>query len=202
MNEIDHYAFGGCKKMTTFIVDDENQNYSSEDGILYNKNKKTLVRYPTAKEGTEFTVPTYVESLYNCAFSECLKLETVNIHDGVSMENTVFQSNTVIKNVTLPSGLTTIPSSTFHGCSSLEKIVIPGGVTTIESQAFQQCSGLTEIIIPASVTEISNNAFYYISGSFVVKYRGTEEQKGQISIGTEGNEALTSATWQCNYTGD
>ncbi|MBR5167912.1 MAG: leucine-rich repeat protein [Salinivirgaceae bacterium] len=202
VNNIHQYAFGGCKKMTTFIVDDENQNYSSEDGILYNKNKKTLVRYPTAKEGTEFTVPTYVESLYNCAFSECLKLETVNIHDGVSMESVVFQYNTIIKSVTLPSGLTTIPSSTFNGCSSLEKIVIPDGVTTIESQAFQSCSSLTEIIIPATVTVITNYAFSSINGTFVVKYRGTEEQKDQITIGTTSNEALNRATWHCNYTGD
>ena len=221
VSSINEYAFGGCVALTTFIVNEDNQSYSSDDGILFNKSKTKLVRYPIAKAGTSYDVPSYVTSLFSCAFAECANLESVSIHDGVvAMDGVVFQGNSVIKYVTLPAGLTKIPSSTFYDCSSLLSVEIPSSVKSIENQAFQSCSslttitipngvetlgssafvgcrGLTSIYIPQSLKSIGNSAFSSCSKLSEVKYGGSEEDRSGISIGTS-NDSFNNATWSYN----
>src|SRR5574344_1213261 len=65
-----------------------------------------------------------------------------------------------ITSVVIESGVTSIGSSAFSGCSGLTSVSLPYGVTSIGSFAFQGCSGLTSIIIPSSVTTIGISAFY------------------------------------------
>ena len=220
VTSIHTYSFDSCVEQTEFIVDDNNQSYSSSDGILYDKDKTTLVRYPIAKSGTSYDVPSYVESLLACAFAGCANLESVSIHDGVEMANCVFQDNKVIKSVTLPTDLVEIPGQTFQGCSSLTSVEIPSSVTSIEHQAFQSClslttitipngvttiegtifsgcSGLTSIYIPKSLTTIEDYAFYYCSKLSEVKYGGSEEDRSGITIGTN-NDKFNNATWSYN----
>ncbi|MBP5668568.1 MAG: leucine-rich repeat protein [Salinivirgaceae bacterium] len=220
VTSIHTYSFDSCVELTEFIVDDNNQSYSSSDGILYDKDKTTLVRYPIAKSGTSYDVPSYVESLLACAFAGCANLESVSIHDGVEMANCVFQDNKVIKSVTLPTDLVEIPGQTFQGCSSLTSVEIPSSVTSIEHQAFQSClslttitipngvttiegtifsgcSGLTSIYIPKSLTTIEDYAFYYCSKLSEVKYGGSEEDRSGITIGTN-NDKFNNATWSYN----
>ena len=62
------------------------------------------------------------------------------------------------------TGLTSIGSKAFYGCSGLSSVEIPAGVTSIGDQAFRECSGLTSVEIPAGVTYIDGDAFYKCSG--------------------------------------
>ncbi|WP_197018786.1 leucine-rich repeat protein, partial [Prevotella sp. P6B4] len=62
------------------------------------------------------------------------------------------------------TGLTSIDSYAFDGCSGLTSITIPGSVTSIGSSAFNGCSGLTSVTIPNSVTSIGSSAFNSCSG--------------------------------------
>ena len=62
------------------------------------------------------------------------------------------------------SGLTSIGSSAFRGCSGLTNVTIPDSVTSIGSSAFYYCSGLTSVTIPDSVTSIGNYSFSYCTG--------------------------------------
>ena len=70
-----------------------------------------------------------------------------------------------ITSVTFGSGVTTIGSSAFYGCSSLSSITIPSGVTSIGDAAFQDCSSLTNVTIPSGVTSIGGQAFYECQGA-------------------------------------
>lgn len=63
------------------------------------------------------------------------------------------------KNVTIPSGYTTIGFAAFAMCDTLESVVIPASVTTIERAAFARCSNLKCIDLPSTVTHIGEQAF-------------------------------------------
>lgn len=68
-------------------------------------------------------------------------------------------SNSNVTSVTLPNTIKTIGSWSFQCCSTLKNITLPSSVTTIEYVAFEQ-SGLESITIPPSVNVIELGSFY------------------------------------------
>ena len=74
--------------------------------------------------------------------------------------------------------------------------IIPddGSVISIADYAFSGCTGLTSITIPDSVTSIGNSAFANCISLKTVYYSGTQEQKNEISVGSNNTE-LTNADW-------
>ena len=83
-NSIGDYAFMGCTSLTAINVDTTNTAYSSQDGVLYNKAKTTLIQYPAGKTGNTFTIPGSVTSIEGFAFSNCNSLTSVTIPDSVT----------------------------------------------------------------------------------------------------------------------
>ena len=61
----------GCSSLTSINVDVNNNNYCSDNGILYNKAKTKIICYPSGKAGTNFTIPNSVTSIGRYAFFEC-----------------------------------------------------------------------------------------------------------------------------------
>ncbi|NCB44312.1 MAG: leucine-rich repeat domain-containing protein, partial [Clostridia bacterium] len=76
-------AFGGCSSLTEIIVGESNPNYSSLDGVLFNKDQTTLIQYPGGKSGA-YTIQDNVTEIGNCAFSGCSSLTSVSIPDSVT----------------------------------------------------------------------------------------------------------------------
>ena len=60
---IGNYAFHYCSGLTEILVSSNNEKYSSENGVLYNKDKTTLIKYPEGKKDTNFTIPNSVTTL-------------------------------------------------------------------------------------------------------------------------------------------
>jgi len=77
-------AFAGCTSLTAINVDTGNSTYLSQDGVLYNKDKTTLLIYPAGKTGNSFTIPDSVNSIGNLAFANCTNLTIVTIPDSVN----------------------------------------------------------------------------------------------------------------------
>lgn len=65
-----------------------------------------------------------------------------------------------LKEVIIPSCVTSIGKFAFSGCINLTKVTIPDGVTSIGQYAFTDCRKLTKITIPNSVTSIGESAFF------------------------------------------
>lgn len=135
-------AFSNLSSISTFIVQNNNQNYSSLDGVLYNKNQTILIQYPVMKLGA-YTLPNSVTSIGDFAFYNC----------------------TVLSGVTIPNSVVLIGSSSFYGCTGLTSLTIPNSVTSISNYAFNNCNGLTSIYANSSTPiDLSStiNAFYNI----------------------------------------
>ena len=175
-------AFYGCVSLENINIKDSNPWFTTVDGVVYSKDKKTLICYPKGKTATEFTIPDTVlyigmsafyesahlesitipdsvERIDFFAFSYCTGLVNIVIPDSVTGLSNAFPGCTSLESVKLPDNITSIDSSMFYGCSSLKSITIPKGVTRIGHEAFFGCESLTSIEIPDSVTEIGSFAF-------------------------------------------
>ena len=113
----------------TFNVDADNPAYTSIDGVLYDKDMKTLLRCPRNKTG-EFVVLDGIEALAWGAFRSCGQLESVVLPEGLK---SVGEENAT--------------SGVFNECYKLAKINIPSTVEYMSYQAFRtgSSSGLKEI---------------------------------------------------------
>lgn len=105
-------VFIGCTGITEFIVNSENNIFSSKDGVLFNKSQVNLIKYPGAKTGA-YSIPNYVNSIDNYAFSNCVELTSVVIPNSViSIGNSAFESCSKLSSIyALPSTPINLTSS-------------------------------------------------------------------------------------------
>ena len=195
-------AFYGCESLISFNVNANNENYSSSDDgkILLNKDKTKIISYPSATGNV--TISSSITTIGDRAFYGCDSLTSVIIPDSVtSIGDGAFCGCESLISVTIPDSVTSINHEAFASCSSLESITIPDSVTSIDKGAFAGCSNLESVTIPDRVTTIVGWAFFGCNNLTIVNYKGTQEQWGQISIGSE-NGYLISATINYNYSGE
>jgi hypothetical protein len=146
--------------LATINVTASNNVYSSQDGVLYNKAKTTLIQYPEGKAGSSFTIPDSVTRIWDSAFNRCESLTGITIPNSVtSIGGGAFSGCTRLAGVTIPNSVTSIGDVAFAACYSLASINIPNGVTSIGERAFYYCTSLASITIPAGVTSIGDSAF-------------------------------------------
>ncbi len=139
-------AFGSCWFLTSINVSENNNAYSSKDGILFNKDKTALIQYPVGISKLTYNIPDSVTDIKPYAFECCTTLESV----------------------TIPNGVTSIGEMAFYGCESLTSIILPNTLTNIGFQTFTDCYGLKSIVIPDSVTNIEERAFVFSSVNYAV----------------------------------
>ena len=153
-------AFAFCRNLASIIVDSNNVCYTSDSGILFTKDKTTLVRYPPAKIDTNYSIPSSVTFIGGYAFEGAENLISVSIPDGVtSIGRSAFEYCSNLVSINIPEKVTSIGSSAFYQCGNLTSVAIPDGVTTIGDRAFAYCSNLIEISIPRGVTSIREWTF-------------------------------------------
>ena len=185
-------AFSRCTGLTSIDVAVDNLNYSSENGVLFNKDKTTLIQYPGGKSGS-YTIPNSVTSIGYDAFASCSGLTSVTIPNSVtSIGEYAFFNCSGLTSVTIPNSVTNIGKSAFYGCSGLTSVTIGNSVTGIGSSAFYYCTGLTSVTIPNSVTSIGDAAFYYCTGLTSVTIGNSVTNIGESAF--HGCSSLTSVT--------
>ena len=77
-------VFSACTNLASINVSEKNENYSSIDGIFFNKNITELIKYPAAKTISEYSVPNSVTSIGNSAFASCENLASITIPNSVT----------------------------------------------------------------------------------------------------------------------
>ena len=210
-----------CWNLTSFDVESGNNAYASENGVLFDKSKNTLIRFPQGKTGDTYVIPGSVTTIGNGAFSYCWNLSSITIPNNViTIGNSAFYNCIYLTSITIPNSVTTIGGWTFSGCSSLPSITIPNNVTTIENSAFSYCENLSSITIPNSVKTIGERAFSFCKSliSITIPNSVTSIENGTFygctsltsitipnSVTTIGNAfnwctSLTSITLPCSVT--
>ena len=160
VTNIGSWAFVDCSALTAIHVAEGNTAYSSEDGVLFNKDKTTLVCYPIGKTETTYTVPATVTTIETSAFKKCTALTEITIPDGVTYINTsTFEKCSALAQINLPNSLTYIDVRAFYDCTSLTEVTLPDGVTRLMDHIFTGCSALEKVTLPEGITYIGNGAF-------------------------------------------
>ncbi|MCK9316473.1 MAG: leucine-rich repeat domain-containing protein [Verrucomicrobia bacterium] len=159
VSSIGKKAFNCCNSLMEIVVGENNPNYSSLDGVLFNKDRTTLIQCPGSKSGT-YTIPDNVTSIGEAAFWGCSSLTDIIIPDSVVfIESGAFYGCRSLTSLIIPDNVTEIESGAFFFCSSLTNIIIPDSVTEIGKYAFRYCGSLTNVTIPDSVTSIKSAVF-------------------------------------------
>ena len=134
--------FTGLKK---FEVNENNEEFTAEDGVLFDKDKKTLLSYPDNKEGEEFVIPEGVEEIAPHAFDNCKNLKKVTLPESVKkIGKGAFENCENLEEVTLPEDIKVIEEDTFKDDVNLKKMNKPEKLEVIKDKAFENCEKLDE----------------------------------------------------------
>lgn len=128
----DTSSFYGCDNLESVSVDSDNPNYTSIDGILYNKNKTSLLFVPVA-----------------------WKTETLELPKTVTkIENSVMDDNKYVRKIIFPSGFTNIGYYSLYSCDSLTTLIFLGNAPALYSN-YASCIGTSNLHIYAYFSSTS-----------------------------------------------
>lgn len=160
VTEIDATPFIGCINLEEITVSEYNPNFTVLDGVLYDKEMTTLMKYPARREETTYSIPSGVSSIACRAFEACEGLTSIFIPDSVMLiESGVFDGCTSLTQITVPDSVTYIDAYVFNNCSSLTDIKLPETLNMIGEFAFNGCTSLKNINIPQTVVYLCHSIF-------------------------------------------
>ena len=205
-------SFAGCSALERIEVADDLEDYSSQDGILYDKEKTQVIFVPRAIKGA-VTLPESVIKIGEEAFRGCSSLESIVIPEGVSEigyrafedctslievkwnvincivhtseSYPLFKNCSALTTVILGENVQTIPEYAFRGCCSLTSIAIPKSVTSIGYDAFRNCPKLVEVW-NYSELPIEKGEYSYGSVAYYAKYVYTTDIKSKQTVTDDG----------------
>ncbi len=159
VTSIGEKAFVGCPWLEEIIVSADNPAYTSLDGVLYNKDKTELLKWPSRK--LNVTIPNSVEVIGNYAFSSCQDLTSVEIPNSVmSIGDGAFSSCRGLTSVEIPNSVTSIGDVAFSWCTQLTLVTIGESLTSIGDGAFSEYTNLQKMVVHAiNPPQISSNTF-------------------------------------------
>ena len=137
IKHINKDCFIGCKQLENISVSEKNEHYTSLNGVLFDKDMKTLIYYPCGKKDSCYTVPDGVEVIQKFAFWSCNSLRSITFSESMRW----------------------IESCSFQACKNLERITIPWCEMVMNSKAFY----ITHF---SDVTIIGKNTTINISDDF------------------------------------
>lgn len=197
--EIDAVVFNVDHEVQSFEVDENNPCFCAVDGVLYSKDKKTLVCYPKARKGaykvidgtkkiadraflynrgvTELELPEGLEVIGAGSLLFCEGITKMNLPD--SLQNIGFQSmggaHFLDGRIVLPKNLTELYGYAFMN-SGMTEVVVSDGITLLLDDLFLGCSALKTVYLPAGITYVGPNVFEGCTSLKDIYFAGSEEQ--------------------------
>lgn len=183
-------SFLDAGSLEEILVDEENPSFSSLDGVLFQG--EDLVRYPIAKEGEEYVVPSGTRNVLAHAFEDVGGLARVTLPEGVlSLGEECFASARGLREISFPEGLQSIGDMAFSYTSSLEEVVLPEGLLTLGEGSFYSTAA-KKASFPSTLKEIGSRSFY-----FARSLREIDLAEGLETIGEEAFISTPLASLSC-----
>ncbi|MBQ8141954.1 MAG: leucine-rich repeat protein [Bacilli bacterium] len=149
-------------------VDKYNAFFSSEDGVLFDKDKEKLIFYPPEKKEETYAIPQGVKELGKPGFQENKYIKNITISNGFSTFTGTFNDCVSLSKITIPEGVKEI-GEIFNGCIHLEPFKLPD---SLESLTVSYSSCFRQVSIPKNVLKI-----IVLNSHFTENYQVDEENK-------------------------
>lgn len=171
---IDRVPFRGSENIKSYNVDSSNKNFTSVNGVLYNKQKTTIVRYPSSSTATEFTIGKDVKEIYNGAFEGSKNIKKFKVEKGntnfVTVNGVLYSkaltrliayppADSSVTEFAVPQSVTSIDLGAFSQSKYLKKVYILPEIKGIKMHTFYNCSNLEEVYFSKTINYVSENAF-------------------------------------------
>lgn len=175
----------GFDKLENIHVD--NKYYISIDGIIYSRDKQTLVLASSGRDGVvnipegtktiangafmncnvcEVNCPDSLEYIKDNAFSACTFLKKINFGKGIKQIGDSFRNSSgvfaycyLLNNVVIPQSVEEIGNFAFFHCDELSNVTFNEGIRGIGFSAFSFCPKLTDVVLPASLIDAGFESF-------------------------------------------
>ena len=145
--------FCNLSSLEAFALSGETAFLSVDGGVLFDKAKTKLIRYPKGKTGTSYTVPASVRVLGYSSFESNSTLTAIALPTGLTtIEDGALYCCYELKTVNIPSTLTSIGNA-FLGYSKVEDVKIPEGITELDNLFLNNCTKLKTLELPSTFTE-------------------------------------------------
>ncbi|WP_311983080.1 leucine-rich repeat domain-containing protein [Vagococcus lutrae] len=150
--------FSGAIGLQSITVSPENPNYSSIDGILFNKTQETLITYPADHDGHSYTVPETVSIIHDHAFEYDVNLKSLTLSDSVRHVGALaFKNMRKLETLHLNEGLTSVGRLSFYGINQLKELTLPNSLTEYRRNPLYDLDGLEQITIGTETTHLPAN---------------------------------------------
>ncbi len=146
--------------LESLVIDEENNYYKTENGILFTKDGTKLVSYVYGEQ-EDYIIPNGVVTIgefafYNTAFKNIIIPNTVII-----IETMAFSLTSELSKITIPNSVQNLTFATFSS-SAIQSVNFESGsqIENIGPDTFSNCNNIQSIVIPKSVKTIGSHAFY------------------------------------------
>ncbi len=186
VNLIHWHVFEGCSSLESIEVKDENKNYLSVDGVLYDKSQEVLICYPVNK-GETFHIPKKVKKIQENSFWGSRSLKHIFISNSVQYIGDHAFNGSSLVSIEIPDKIK-IGQWAFGGCKDLVKVSITGdGKDNLEG------------LEPLKKSILNNKLQYFFGSKSAFDFLLRSEQKHELALlyckNQEGYDALSQNTY-------
>lgn len=196
-------AFSDCDALTEIKVSLDNTKYSDDNGVLYSKDKKTLIHYPASRAYSKYEVLEGTTTIMESSFKKCVSLAEIDLSKTkiTEIKERTFSQCLVLNKVVLNDDITKIGSYAFYNCIGLLEFTGNKELITIDDNAFYECVNLAKLnLLKTKINTIGLNAFYKCEKLKTIYFPGTLYimEKGSFSFCalTKINYTSTITNWQ------
>ncbi len=170
VNYIGSFVFASCYGLEEILVDSNNQDFISQDGVLFDANETILIQYPIGKIVDEYDIPYGVETIGSGAFAGCW-LNWVYLPDTVTdIQQAAFAECGGIYWFNIPDSVQTIGESAFYSCYNLYGVDFGYRVSYVGDGAFWGCENLNEAYFYGNAPMLGMGVFEWCGSYFTVYY--------------------------------
>lgn len=170
-------SFAGCN-IEAYEVDEANECYTVVDGVVYTKDLKTLVAFPSAYPKKHFEVPLTTQ-IIGCSAFESAPIVSIDLPDGLKVVEKYAFGFSAIRSIEIPDAVIEIGDSTFCGCRNLEHVRLSRGLTKIPECVFSSCTQLRTLDIPMNVKYIDYSSLAWCDRLEILQLHDGLEEIGK-----------------------